>query len=358
MTAEIEARSIISHVFGPAANSPSKRRKAAIPSRIGPFRSRQSIINFKSLAEAAKSSGKKFSEIALEYEAWVKSMPQGDAREQMGRLLEGMFTAIKRGLDNRDPIDGKREGNAHKFVTIATKFPCSQAEFIRLAGVINKLGKKKRLTDQERRYFERWKFILTDPFVKRIFEMRKGDAVFEKGEANPGGGYEKDLYRELTEWWRENPSVSGLYIKAAGYAFAAAELSVRGGKAAAPAAGTGGIIPGVLKAMQECFVYSKEELFTPERLTEALFTAGFVGLFFSDNLRSNVGSAAAMAAAAATELLGGDPVDVMHAVGFVLEGVRGLPNLPIGNAFGAVVAITAATLATNKYRSDSALILS
>lgn len=345
-------RSIVDHIFGPAVNSPSGKRKPIKPSRVGPFYSRQSFLNFRALLEGAKSSGGKLSEIALEYEARIKGMTGNEVMEQMGKLLEVMFAAIKSGLEDRDPIDGEKESNAHKLVSVATRFPCSQAEFVQFARVINKLSKKERLTDKEKSYFERWKFILSDPYVRHIFERKRGETIFEKEEINPDHGYANDLYRELSDWWRDNPSVSGLYIKAAGYAFAVAEWSMRGGKiVAAPSVEACGIIPGVLKAMQECFLYSKEELFTPEHLTEALFTAGLIGLFFNDRARMGIGPASAMAAAAATELLGGDPGDVIHAVAFALEGIRDLPGTPVRNAFGAVVALTAATFATNKYKS-------
>ncbi len=342
-------RPIIGSVIIPPAGSHIDRSNRRARTFAPPFSSVRSLL------KEAGQPERKLSQVALEYEAKIKRKPEKEIRRQMGDLLGAMFEPIQNGLVNRDPI-GEEESNAHKFISIAIKFPCSREEFTELAKfIIVRLQKKTKLSPKEKEYYEKWKFIITDPYVKNILARRKTTSFFnseEGGRVTPNNGYVSDLYQDLCYYWTENPSVEGLYIKAAGYAFAVAEWSMRGGKiVAVPSAEACGIIPGVLKAMQECFVYSKEELFTPEHVTEALFTAGLIGLFFNDRARMGIGPASAMAAAAATELLGGDPGDIIHAVAFALEGIRDLPGTPVRNAFGAVVALTAATFATNKYKS-------
>jgi L-serine dehydratase len=73
-----------------------------------------------------------------------------------------------------------------------------------------------------------------------------------------------------------------------------------------------------------------------------------------------IGASAAMAAAAVTDLLGGNAEDINHAVAFSLMQYEGFPCTAIGdyaltpcilrNAFGAGTAILAGTFPTNHYR--------
>ena len=79
---------------------------------------------------------------------------------------------------------------------------------------------------------------------------------------------------------------------------------------AAPTAGSSGVVPGVLFALQEEFDLSDEELLN------GLYTAGAVGYLLMRNAsvsgaeagcQAEVGAASAMAAAAAVEMMGGSP---------------------------------------------------
>jgi L-serine dehydratase len=96
-----------------------------------------------------------------------------------------------------------------------------------------------------------------------------------------------------------------------------------------------------------------------------------VGLLFNDKLNMNggrggcqneIGVATAMAAAFATELFGGGPEEIANAVAISLKGYEGLTCTPIGgfvafpcisrNGLAASSALTAATLATNLFKSS------
>ena len=98
------------------------------------------------------------------------------------------------------------------------------------------------------------------------------------------------------------------------YAMAVLEVNASMGLiVAAPTAGSSGVVPGLLLALQE------EYHISDERLLDGLFNAGAVGYLAMRNAtvagavggcQAEVGVAAAMAASAAVELMGGTPAAV------------------------------------------------
>ncbi|MCE5343726.1 MAG: L-serine ammonia-lyase, iron-sulfur-dependent, subunit alpha [Eubacteriales bacterium] len=155
------------------------------------------------------------------------------------------------------------------------------------------------------------------------------------------------------------PDRMGLLGTACAYALAVAESNACMGKiVAAPTAGSCGILPGVLLAVQE------KEGFSDDMLVTALFTAAAVGRAIAlqatvsgaeGGCQAECGSAAGMAAAALTELYGGTPQQaadacafaLMNMLGLVCDPVQGLVEIPCvyRNAGGAAQALTAAQLA-------------
>lgn len=128
--------------------------------------------------------------------------------------------------------------------------------------------------------------------------------------------------------------------------------------AAAPTAGSAGVIPAVLLALQEVHTFSDAQL------CQALKNAGAIGAIIARNAtvsgaeggcQAEIGSAAAMAASAAVELLGGTPEMCLTAAGDALANMLGLVCDPIGglveapcqkrNAAAAVNALSAAQMA-------------
>lgn len=102
---------------------------------------------------------------------------------------------------------------------------------------------------------------------------------------------------------------------------------------AAPTAGGAGVLPGVLLGI------ARRKPVTDEALIRALATAGLVGAVVAvraslsgaeGGCQAETGAAAAMAAAAGVELLGGTPTEAMHAAALTMQGTLGLVCDPLG----------------------------
>lgn len=147
--------------------------------------------------------------------------------------------------------------------------------------------------------------------------------------------------------------------KAVSYAMGVMEINASMGLiVAAPTAGSSGVIPGLLLALQE------EYGFEDEKLVSALFNASAVGYLAMRNAtvagavggcQAEIGVASAMAASAAVELLGGAPTQCLDAASSVLMNMLGLVCDPVGglveypcqsrNAAGVANALIAAEIA-------------
>lgn len=127
---------------------------------------------------------------------------------------------------------------------------------------------------------------------------------------------------------------------------------------AAPTAGAGGVVPGMLLALEE------ERQVAPEKTVRALVVAGGVGSLISmranisgaaGGCQNEVGVAAAMGAAAACYMMGGSTLESIHASAMALKNTLGLVCDPVGglvevpcvkrNSFFAVHGLTGAQLA-------------
>ncbi|HBW38421.1 L-serine ammonia-lyase, iron-sulfur-dependent, subunit alpha [Desulfosporosinus sp. BICA1-9] len=142
-------------------------------------------------------------------------------------------------------------------------------------------------------------------------------------------------------------------------ALAVAEINACMGKiVAAPTAGSCGVLPAVLLAVEESRQVSEKELLL------ALFTAAGLGMILAERAsvsgaeggcQAEIGSAAAMAAAAAVELAGGSPRQTADAAAIAMKSMLGLVCDPVGglvevpcvkrNATGATIALAAAEMA-------------
>ena len=143
------------------------------------------------------------------------------------------------------------------------------------------------------------------------------------------------------------------------YAMATLETNASMGLiVASPTAGSAGIVPGLMLAMQEHYQFSDEEII------RALFNASAIGYLAMRNAtvagavggcQAEVGVASAMAASAAVELMGGSPKECTFAASTVLMNMLGLVCDPVGglveypcqnrNAAGVANAIIAAEMA-------------
>ena len=127
---------------------------------------------------------------------------------------------------------------------------------------------------------------------------------------------------------------------------------------AAPTAGGAGVLPAVLTGL------AKARSSGDDAVLDALATAGLIGAVIADRAslsgaeggcQAETGSAAAMAAGAATEMLGGSPSQAGHAVSLAMQGTLGLVCDPLGglvelpcvfrNATGAAIALAGIEMA-------------
>lgn len=143
------------------------------------------------------------------------------------------------------------------------------------------------------------------------------------------------------------------------YALAVTEENANGGLiVTAPTCGSSGVVPAVLNYLQESFSFSDE------KILRALATAGLVGNIVKENAsisgakvgcQGEIGTACAMASAAATQLLGGTPyqieyaaeMGIEHHLGLTCDPINGLVQVPCieRNAFAAERALNTSTFA-------------
>ncbi len=160
-------------------------------------------------------------------------------------------------------------------------------------------------------------------------------------------------------WSAQDVLHAPLLRRVQAYAMAVNEENARMGRiVAAPTAGSAGTVPGALLGVADHLGVTDDALVMPLVLaagiggiiSERMFIAGSTG-----GCQAEIGSSAAMAAAAVTELLGGNARAAVHAAAQALMNTIGLVCDPVGgyvevpcvsrNAFFAVHAVSAAQLA-------------
>lgn len=170
------------------------------------------------------------------------------------------------------------------------------------------------------------------------------------------GGEAKKLNNRI----KEGKSLCGsLLSKVLVYSVGVLEVnSSMGVIVAAPTAGASGVVPGLLLALKEEFNLSDEIVLN------GLFNASAIGYLLIKNAsvsgaeagcQAEVGSASAMAAAAAVEMLGGTPeqsltaasIALQNLLGLVCDPVKGLVEVPCQsrNAIGASNSLICAEMA-------------
>lgn len=133
---------------------------------------------------------------------------------------------------------------------------------------------------------------------------------------------------------------------------------------AAPTAGSAGVVPGCVLALAEHLGASDDEV------ADALWCAAAIGLNLTTSAcvagaeggcQAEVGSAAAMAAAAVVQMMGGTPEQALDASSLCLGNLLGLVCDPVGglvevpcqnrNAIGVAAAFSSALLALSGIKS-------
>ena len=177
---------------------------------------------------------------------------------------------------------------------------------------------------------------IVDQRMDRVLEIMK-DAAFSpiKDPVISMGGLIGGEARKLCEFHDLGKSLCGNVLgKGITYAMATLETNASMGLiVASPTAGSAGIVPGMMLALQEVYGFSDE------KIRQALFNAGAIGYLAMRNAtvagavggcQAEVGIASAMAASAAVELLGGTPLQCTYAASTVLMNMLGLVCDPVG----------------------------
>lgn len=210
--------------------------------------------------------------------------------------------------------------------------------------------------------------------VEELRKILDNDLTVMENSAKTGG--EKDLKSnsgitggdgyKMMEYAKGRATLSGDYTsRAIATAVSVAECNAAMGKiVASPTAGSCGVLPGAILPLL------LSERIGREDAVNALALAGGVGIVIASQAsiagaeggcQAECGSAAAMAAAALVELMGGSPQMSMDAVaiaiknqlGLVCDPVAGLVEVPCikRNAGSVMCAITAADMALSGIRS-------
>lgn len=177
---------------------------------------------------------------------------------------------------------------------------------------------------------------IVDQRMDRVLEIMK-DAAFSpiKDPVISMGGLIGGEARKLCEFHDLGKSLCGNVLgKGITYAMATLETNASMGLiVASPTAGSAGIVPGMMLALQEVHGFSDK------KIRQALFNAGAIGYLAMRNAtvagavggcQAEVGIASAMAASAAVELLGGTPLQCTYAASTVLMNMLGLVCDPVG----------------------------
>jgi len=201
---------------------------------------------------------------------------------------------------------------------------------------------------------------------KNLKVMREAVAAGLSGERRSLSGLVGGDAAKVEKRRRTGESLAGEQISGAiAKALAVTEINACMGKiVAAPTAGSCGVIPAVLLTVEETHKVSEQELLL------ALFTAGGLGMIIAERAnvsgseggcQAEIGSATAMAAAAAVELAGGTPRQTADAAAIAMKSMLGLVCDPVGglvevpcvkrNATGATIALTAAEMALSGVKS-------
>lgn len=197
-----------------------------------------------------------------------------------------------------------------------------------------------------------------EPFLREIWQTMQdaiGRGIDRVGQLPGGLGVTRKahgLHRKM-HLYGDKMTQSG-YLAA--YAYAVAEENACGGViVTAPTCGACGVLPAVLKYLQDTTKCSDRDVLF------ALATAGLIGNLIKKNAsisgaevgcQGEIGSACAMAAGAATQLLGGSirqieyaaEMGLEHLLGLTCDPVDGLVQIPCieRNAHAAVRAISCA----------------
>lgn len=201
-----------------------------------------------------------------------------------------------------------------------------------------------------------------DAYLDRVLDVMRdaAHAPLDHGTPSIGGLIGGEAHAIIASTEAGVPTLlDPLGITATAFALATLETNASMGRiVATPTAGSAGVVPAVLLALEE------RRGFTQEQLREGLLTAAAVGYLVARNAsvsgaeggcQAEVGTACAMAAAAAVEMCGGTPEQALSAASNALTSLMGLVCDPVGglvevpcqkrNATAAITSLVSAQIA-------------
>ncbi len=201
----------------------------------------------------------------------------------------------------------------------------------------------------------------TDEYLTRVLDVMRAstEKPLREPEQSIGGLIGGEAHDSAAACARPDAVIDGIAADAMVRAMAVLETNACMGRiVATPTAGSSGVLPGVLFALQN------GKGFDDTTLRAGVLTASAVGYLAARNAtvsgaeggcQAEVGTAAAMAAAAAVEMAGGTPAAALDAasnalcalMGLVCDPVGGLVEIPCQkrNGSAAAVALTCAQIA-------------
>ncbi|MBU0905738.1 MAG: L-serine ammonia-lyase, iron-sulfur-dependent, subunit alpha [Planococcaceae bacterium] len=231
-------------------------------------------------------------------------------------------------------------------------------ELVELATSENKLI-SELMIEQEMLVTRRTREEIMDQMDRNLTVMEQAVEKGLKGVQSTSGLTGGDAVLIQNYMKNKKPLSGMLLLDAVSKAVATNEVNAAMGTiCATPTAGSAGVVPGTLFAVQNQLNPTREEMI------RYLFTSGAFGFVVANNAsisgaaggcQAEVGSAAAMAAAAIVEMSGGTPAQCAEAfaitmknmLGLVCDPVAGLVEVPCvkRNAMGASNALVAADMA-------------
>lgn len=231
-------------------------------------------------------------------------------------------------------------------------------ELVALANSENKLI-SELMIEQEMLVTRRTREEIMNQMDRNLTVMEEAVEKGLKGVHSTSGLTGGDAVLIQNYMKKGNPLSGMLLLDAVSKAVATNEVNAAMGTiCATPTAGSAGVVPGTLFAVQNQLNPSREQKI------RYLFTSGAFGFIVANNAsisgaaggcQAEVGSAAAMAAAAIVEMSGGSPqqcaegfaITMKNMLGLVCDPVAGLVEVPCvkRNAMGAANALVAADMA-------------
>jgi L-serine dehydratase len=224
----------------------------------------------------------------------------------------------------------------------------------RLNTTISQVTLTQSALDQELTEDEVYEKMLS---MYRVMQQSVEDGLDKNLKTTSGlaGGWASKVKARVNE----NKNISGSFLgHVLSNALAVSELNAAMGQiVAAPTAGSCGVIPGCLTALQS---YNN---LTDKQIVMGLLNASAIGMVIAKNAsisgaeggcQAEIGTSVAMASSAMTEIMGGTPESCGHAIAQSIKSLMGLSCDPVAglveepcivrNATGASIAVASTEL--------------